>query len=343
MTEYLVVPKDHAGLELDEFLALLYPDFNKGFLRREVRDGRVRVDGELARPSQRLRDGDVVGLEIDEDAVPASPLSAPAVPLTVLHEDDDLLVVDKPPGLASEPERWAKDKGSLVGSLLWLARSLAGSVDVARADVGDCESDLPFRPRLVHRLDKDTSGVVVAAKNLETERRLRGAFEAGTIEKEYLALVEGEHPLEDGAEEVIDLPLGPDGKRGSRQCADPKGKPARTRIQVEERFRGFTWLRCRPLTGRTHQIRVHLSETGFPLVVDPLYGRRVTLLLSEIKSGYRYKRGRPERPLCDRLTLHAARITVPQADGSRLTLEAPLPADLQRVLKQLSKVRPHSR
>jgi 23S rRNA-/tRNA-specific pseudouridylate synthase len=119
------------------------------------------------------------------------------------------------------------------------------------------------------------------------------------------------------------------------------GKPARTTLAVEQRFRGFTLLRCRPRTGRTHQLRVHLAAEGFPLVVDPIYGRRQKLLLSEIKSGYRPKPGRVERPLIDRLTLHAARISFPApADEGRIvTVEAPLPEDFARTLKQLAKVR----
>jgi 23S rRNA pseudouridine955/2504/2580 synthase len=123
----------------------------------------------------------------------------------------------------------------------------------------------------------------------------------------------------------------------------PDGKPSRTRIQVEQRFEGYTLLRCNPLTGRTHQIRVHLSWAGFPLVIDPTYGRRETLKLSEIKRGYKAKRGAEERPLMARLTLHAAAIAWPADDGQLTRVEAPLPADFTRLLRQLSKVRPHRR
>jgi 23S rRNA-/tRNA-specific pseudouridylate synthase len=153
--------------------------------------------------------------------------------------------------------------------------------------------------------------------------------------------VEGEHPLADGEEEEIDLALGPDEKRSGRMVVDPDGKPARTRIAVLQRFRGFTWLACRPLSGRTHQIRVHLAARGFPLAVDPLYGRRDELLLSNVKAGYRAKPGRPERPLIERLTLHAAAIELPSPrDAARtIRVEAPLPKDLSQLLKQLAKVR----
>ena len=117
------------------------------------------------------------------------------------------------------------------------------------------------------------------------------------------------------------------------------GKHAETWIRVEQPFRGFTLLRCRPRTGRTHQIRVHLAQLGFPLAVDPLYGRRTALTLSEIKAGYRPKPGRTEAPLIQRLTLHAHRLAFPTSRGQFVAVEAPLPRDLARVLKQLEKVR----
>ena len=123
------------------------------------------------------------------------------------------------------------------------------------------------------------------------------------------------------------------------------GKEARTRISVEQRFRGFTLLRCEPMTGRTHQIRVHLAAKGFPLAVDPLYGRRRALPLSEIKAGYRAKPGRPESPLIDRLTLHALEIEfpLPSDPGRSVRVQSPVPRDFARTLKQLGKVRPPRR
>jgi 23S rRNA pseudouridine1911/1915/1917 synthase len=329
VSEYVTVEFEQSGIELDELLALLYPALSKGYLRREVQAGHVLVDGEPCKPSRRLREGQVLILDIDEESAPVSPMEARAVELEVLYEDDQVLAVDKPAGLSSEPERWAPHKGSLAGSLLHHAASPERSEE--------------FRPRLVHRLDKDTTGVVLSAKTLEAERHLRRLFEEGGIRKEYLALVEGEHPLADGEEELIDLPLAPDSKRGSRQRVADGGKESRTRVAVEERFRGYTLLRCRPLTGRTHQIRVHLAETGFPLAVDPLYGRREALLLSEIKTNYKRKSGRPERPLLGRLSLHAQRVEFPNTRGGLVAIESPFPADLVRTLKQLAKVRPYSR
>ena len=350
MTEYIVVPPERAGLELDEFLCLLYPEWNKGFVRRQVREGAVLVDGEPAKPSQRLRPQQVLILDVDEDEAPAVPV-APRADLPILYEDEDVLVVDKPADLAVEPERWARDSACVAGALLELfqrraaARRGAASPEAEGPPAGDedgaqdREGALEERPRIVHRLDKGTSGALLVAKDLGAERRLRSAFDEGTIQKEYLALVEGEHPLAEGEALEIELPLGPDERRSGRQVVRRDGKPARTRVRVEQRFRGFTLLRCEPLTGRTHQIRVHLAHEGFPLAVDPQYGRRDGLLLSEIKSGYRPKRGREERPLLGRLSLHAAAVEFPARDGGRRRVEAPLPKDLERALRQLEKVR----
>jgi RluA family pseudouridine synthase len=337
VTETIVVPFERAGLELDEFLCLQFPEFNKGFLRRAVREGLVLLDGMRVQPSQRLRADQVLLVDLDDQEAPPAPV-APEAALPILYEDEDLLVVDKPAGLAVEPERWARGAASLAGALLALARARSPEADGA-AD--GAPAPLELRLRAVHRLDKDTSGALVVAKHLEAERALRGAFEHDRVHKTYWALVEGEHPLPDGEEEEIDLALGPDEKRSGRMVVDPEGKPARTRIAVLQRFRGFTWLACRPLSGRTHQIRVHLAARGFPLAVDPLYGRRDELLLSNVKAGYRAKRGRPERPLIERLTLHAAAIELasPRDEARTIRVEAPLPRDLARLLKQLAKVR----
>jgi 23S rRNA-/tRNA-specific pseudouridylate synthase len=188
---------------------------------------------------------------------------------------------------------------------------------------------------------------VLVAKDIAAERALREAFDAGTVHKTYLALVEGEYPLEDGETEIIDLPIGPDERKSGRMRIDREsGKEARTRVGVEQRFHGYSLLRCEPLTGRTHQIRVHLREVGFPLAVDPVYGRRKSLSLSEFKRDYRKKPGAPESPLIERLTLHARAIEFPEPvppagrAPRAVRVEAPIPKDLARVIKQMGKFRP---
>jgi RluA family pseudouridine synthase len=325
-------------MELDEFLCLSFPLLSKGFLRRQVRDGKILIDGQRTVPSQRLRLSQVILIDFDEDEATPEPPVAPAYEVPVLYEDEHVLAVDKPADLAAEPERWARGNASLSGAVLSLALERA-EIDVE----GPLQPmhGLEFRPRLLHRLDKDTTGVVLVAKTIEAERTLRPAFEDGSIKKSYLALVEGEYPLKDGESEVIDLPIGPDEKKSGRMRIDSvAGKPSRTRVSVEQRFGGYTLMRCEPLTGRTHQIRVHMREVGFPLVVDPVYGRHKSLSLSEFKTDYKKKRGHVETPLINRLTLHAQRITFPRVGtGEPVTVESPIPPDLGRVLKQMTKVR----
>ena len=326
-----VVSDERAGLELDEFLCLQFPGLSKGFLRQEIAAGNVLLDGMDAVPGKRLRPNQVVIATIDWERAPKRPVD-PGVEIPVLHEDDDVLVVDKPHNLAVEPERWMRELGSLAGALLQIVE------EREEADDGG----LSFRPRLVHRIDKDTTGAVVVAKNLEAARALRQAFEAGTIKKSYLALVEGEPYLNDGETMLIEHPIGPVLRKSGRMQVANDGKPSKTRVGIAERFDGYTLLRCEPITGRTHQIRVHLSHDGFPLVVDRFYGRRSEFKLSEFKASYRPKRGLPERPLIDRLTLHAHEVVLPPLGARTEPLEivAPVPRDLERVLKQLRKVRP---
>ena len=339
MSQHIVVSRERRGIELDELLCLLFPLLNKGYLRTQIRAGRVLVDGNPVVPSQRLRTDQVISLDMPEEDAPLRPVGSGVAP-RVLYEDPDVLVIDKPSGLAVEPERWERSGACLSGDLLDLAfeRSDLTPQDPSAPTVG-----LDFRPRLVHRIDKGTSGAVLVAKHIESERRLRSAFEMGRIEKRYLALVEGEYPLADDESESLDAPIAPDRRRSGRMQIAQGGKEACTRVRVERRFRGFTLMACEPLTGRTHQIRVHLAGRGFPLAVDPQYGHRDRLFLSELKRGYRPKPGRPETPLIGRLTLHAARLRFPSPEGEQREVEAPLPKDLQRLEKQLAKVRPPPR
>jgi RluA family pseudouridine synthase len=324
-------------MELDEFLCLMFPLLTKGFVRQLVRDGRVQINAQAVFPNRRVKFGEVLFVEFEEDEVKGTPPVAPAQPLLVLYEDEHVLAVEKPAGIAAEPERWERDAASIAGGLLQLS-----------LDRSEGEEGLGFRARLLHRLDKDTSGVLLAAKSIESERFLRDAFARGdgTIEKTYLAIVEGEYPLGDGEFDTIEFPIGPDSRRSGKMLVDDRGKASRTEVRVRERFSGFSLLECRPLTGRTHQIRVHLSAAGFPLVVDPLYGRRDAFLLSDFKRSYREKKGSVERPLLSRLSLHAEAIEFPCAPEEpkrRERVEAEVPKDMRQVLKQLGKVRPPRR
>ncbi|WP_428937729.1 RluA family pseudouridine synthase [Fontivita pretiosa] len=241
--------------------------------------------------------------------------------LPILYEDADLVAIDKPSGLATIPGR-----GETDSVLQRLSRQL-GLPYVGTDDP---------RLRLVHRLDKETSGVLLLARNLRAQRHLSHQFQNNTATKEYLALVVG-HPS--GDEGQIDAPIGPHPSSPQRMAVRRHGgRPARTLWRVEQRFKHFTLLRVFPKTGKTHQIRVHLGHIGLPLAVDPLYNPQAPpLLLSSIKRDYRIKPGEPERPLIDRLTLHAEKLSVIHSNGTPLALLAPLPRDFRAVLNMLAK------
>lgn len=233
-------------------------------------------------------------------------------PYKLLFRDEHLLVLDKAPGIATIPER-GKDE-----SLKTLSQKEFG------------------RNWTVHRIDKDTSGVVLFALTAEAHQDLSEQFRTRETGKRYLAIVEGE--MQDD-EMVVDIPLATDPGKAGRIRPSANGKEALTRLRAEERFHGYTLIEAIPETGRQHQIRVHCSAVGLPLLVDPLYGKQSEFLLSTIKRKFR-DYGRPERPLIDRLTLHAESLTVRHpATGERVTFSAEIPKDLRAVLTQLRKLR----
>lgn len=234
----------------------------------------------------------------------------------LLHVDDAIVVVDKPARLLTVRGRGPD----------------ASLLDELRASPRFADEE-PLR--VAHRLDCDTSGVVVFARTIEAQRSLSEQFAAGRVEKVYLALVTG-YVAGDGE---VDMPIAPTRTERMRTARPGGGKDSITRYRVLERLPGDTLLECRPTTGRTHQIRVHLAAIGHPLTVDPLYGGGIAVLLSRYKSGYVPSGRKEERPLIDRLTLHAAAISFDHpADGRRICYESPLPKDFAATLKQLRKL-----
>ncbi len=247
--------------------------------------------------------------------------------LSLLFSDDNLVAVSKPAGLATIPGRGETD------SVLERLAAQLGLPHTGQADP---------RVRVVHRLDKDTSGVLLFAKNVEAQRHVSHQFQNNLIGKEYVALVHGRPSEPEGD---IDAPLAPHPTSPKRMTVSKQGRPARTRWRLEETFRNVALLRCFPKTGKTHQIRVHLKHAGMPLAIDPLYNpprpdAKPGLRLSQFKHGYRPTRGEEERPLIDRLTLHAHRLTFTNLNGETVTIEAELPKDLRATLNQLRR---HSR
>lgn len=244
--------------------------------------------------------------------------------LPVLWQDDHLIAIDKPAGLASIPGRGESDS---------VFERLAAQIGLPHT------GDIDRRLRVVHRLDKDTSGVMLFAKDRATQQHLSHQFQNNTVTKEYLALVRG-RPLENAGE--IDAPIAPHPTSRDRMAISKRGRPARTLWKIEDTFREYALLRVMPKTGKTHQIRVHLRSIGLPLAVDLLYnppaaGQPGGVLLSAFKRGYRTTRGEEERPLIARLTLHAERITFVGTDGQTRTIESPLPKDFRAALNMLRK------
>lgn len=233
-------------------------------------------------------------------------------PYTLLYEDDDLVALDKASGIATIPER-GKDE-----SLKIAAQRRFGQLWT------------------VHRIDKETSGVVLFARNAEAHRDLNEQFRTRETEKRYLVVTEGEMPQD---EMQVDIPLATDPGKAGRIRPSASGKDALTILRVRERFQGYTFLEAQPLTGRQHQIRVHCRAVGLPLLVDFLYGAGTAFYLSSIKRKYK-DYGRDERPLIDRLTLHAESLTVRHPrTGERITFTAELPKDLRALLTQLRKLK----
>ncbi len=232
----------------------------------------------------------------------------------VLFADDALVAIDKPPRVLSVPGH---------GRDASLRELLAKRPEFASDHL-----------RIVHRLDKDASGVIVFARNIEAQRSLVAQFEQREVEKRYLALVTG-YVAADG---VVNAALVIDEKRGMTEVTHRRGKPSVTHYGIIERLPGNTLVECRPVTGRMHQIRVHMASIGHPLTVDPKYGGGEALLLSMYKPKYRPgKEG--ERPLISRLTLHAAALTVRHpVSGETMTFQAELPRDFKAALNQLRRV-----
>jgi 23S rRNA pseudouridine955/2504/2580 synthase/23S rRNA pseudouridine1911/1915/1917 synthase len=247
--------------------------------------------------------------------------------LEILRETNDWVAVAKPAGLATIPGRGENDS---------VLERLGRQLNLPSSGQSDP------RVRVVHRLDKDTSGVLLFAKHTAAQRHLSHQFQNNTIEKQYLAIVVGRPQQTEGE---IDAPLG-------RHAADPKrmavvkhgGRPARTLWKLEESFRGYSLVRCFPKTGKTHQLRVHLKHIGLPLAVDPLYnpptpGTPQGLMLSSFKRDYRPNRGQTERPLIARLTLHAHRLSFDDLADPRVEIECELPKDFRATLNQLRRAR----
>ena len=302
------ITESQAGLRLDQALPALFGDFSRSRLQQWVREGRVRVDGAVRRGRDKVLGGEHV--ELDAVLERRDAVAAQDLPLDIVYRDDALLVIDKPAGLVVHPAagNWA---GTLQNALLHLDPALAV---------------LP-RSGIVHRLDKDTSGLLVVARTPAAHKALVDALKARAVKREYRAVVNGVL----AATGVVDAPVGRHPTVRTRMAVIASGKPAVTRFRVLERFRAHSHLQVNLETGRTHQIRVHMAHVGHPLVGDPVYGGRLRLpagctpTLAEALRGFR------------RQALHAHRLGLPHPEtGEWVEWESPLPDDLGRLLDVLA-------
>ncbi|AKU91270.1 RluA family pseudouridine synthase [Vulgatibacter incomptus] len=310
-----LVPPQAGDVRLDRFLAGRHAELSRSRLQALIDEGLVRVNGAAAKASQRLRGGETIEVEIPAER-PAEP-EAQELPLRILHEDDDVIVLDKEPGIVVHPAAGRPD-GTLVNALLFHVR------EMERFDGAE-------RPGIVHRLDRDTSGCLVVAKSEASLESLQAAFRSRTVEKRYLALVHGV-PSADAF--TLDTPYGRHPRVRTKYTGrNPIGPERRavTHVRILERFAGASLLEVDLETGRTHQIRVHLSEAGHPILADREYGgerKEAKLPASSV--------ARRAAAAIGRQALHAHRLAFPHPrSGDRLAFEAPIPADFQAALDVL--------
>ena len=319
----LLVKVKSEGMRLDHYLQIFIQDFSRSELQKAITGGHIRVNGKPSKASYKVRNDDKLFVQLPE---PVHDVIVPEnIPLDVLYEDEWLAVINKPADMVVHPAR-----GNWTGTL-------ANALAFRFADSLSRENGT-FRPGIVHRLDRDTTGVILIAKEDQTHREVASQFENRTVHKEYVALVAGEldrdsdyieaalkhHPHE--REKMV--VAGPD---------DPDGKQACSYYEVMERFRGHTLVKVQPRTGRTHQIRVHLLHAGCPVLADRMYAGRSRLLLSDIVARLPQDR---DRELIARQALHAYRLRFKHPRrGVWVEVEAPLPPDMRAVLVALQEHR----
>lgn len=290
------------GERLDKVLVARLGHVSRSQVQAMIREGHVLVNGHAPKASYRIEGGESIAVTLPAVLEDAGPV-AEAIPLDVLYEDDQVAVVNKPAGMVVHPA-FGHNSGTLVNAALARWPEIAAFSDPARAGI-------------VHRLDKETSGVILIAKTASALASLRAQFKARTVRKRYIALVEGTPETPEG---VIDAPIARDAAQRKRMAARHDGREAVTEFRVVAQYAGYSLLDVFPQTGRTHQIRVHLAFIGHPVAGDTVYGRRKQMI--------RLKRH----------FLHAASITfVRPGSGDTVTVEAPLPVGLVNILEKLPR------
>jgi len=302
---------------IDKYLHGRFSNFSRRLLQKQIAAGAVKVNGKVINKSFKLSPGDKIELALPQ--LPSKEILPEDIPLNIIYEDDDIIVLNKQPNMIVHPAR-GNTHGTLVNALTFYSDKLSSGLG-------------EFRPGIVHRLDKDTTGVMVVTKNDTAQLKIAKQFEHRQIRKSYLAIVHGMPEL---TADRINMPLGVHPKTREKYAIRPEiGKEAITFYEVIEEFRGYSLLRLNPKTGRTHQIRVHLSYIKHPIVGDDMYGGKLVY-------PWQLQDSEPavQEPVIHRCALHAATLEFKHPTTNKLMkFEAPLPEDLQNLLDMLRNCR----
>ncbi len=302
---------------IDKYLHDRFAKFSRAMIQKQIAAGSVKVNGELVKASFKLTPGDIIELTLPK--LPGKEIMPEELPLDIVYEDDDLIILNKQADMVVHPAR-GNTHGTLVNALAHYSNELSSGL-------GD------FRPGVVHRLDRNTTGVMVVTKNDTAQWKVAKQFENRTIKKDYIAIVHGTPDL---TADKISAPLGIHPKIREKYAIRPEtGKESVTFYEVLEEFRGYSLIKCMPKTGRTHQIRVHLSHIKHPIVGDDMYGGKLVY-------PWQLKDAEPvvEEPVIARCALHASTIEFKHPSTNKVVkYEAPLPNDMQHLLEMLRQYR----
>lgn len=301
MNNKIIVTIKHEGMRLDKALSDIVADLSRNYISKLIEDGKVLLNGEVPKSSTKLKINDVISYEIPP--LEELEIEKENIPLNIVYEDDDIAIINKEQGMVVHPAI-GHHKGTLVNALL-------GNIDNLSGINGK------IRPGIVHRLDKDTSGLLAVCKNDKSHAFLASQLKDHTMGRHYYALVKGLIQEDDGK---IDMPIGRSKQNRQKMAVDPRnGKPAITFFHVVKRFCDYTLISCKLLTGRTHQIRVHLSHIGHPVVGDKLYGSKKSQLYNEGQ------------------LLHAYSLDlIHPSSKKKMTFTSPLPSYFQDIIDTLN-------
>ncbi|MFA5423490.1 MAG: RluA family pseudouridine synthase [Phycisphaerae bacterium] len=302
---------------IDKYLHDRFANFSRAMIQKQIAAGSVKVNGQIVKASYKLTPGETIEMTLPE--LPSKEIMPEEMPLEIIHEDDDLIIINKQADLVVHPAR-GNTHGTLVNALTYYSNELSSGLG-------------EFRPGIVHRLDRNTTGVMIITKNDIAQWKVAKQFENRTIKKDYLAIVHGSPDL---TADKISAKLGIHPKMREKYAVRPEtGKDSVTFYEVLEQFRGYSLIKCKPKTGRTHQIRVHLSHIKHPIVGDDMYGGKLVY-------PWQLKDADPavEEPVIARCALHAFSIEFRHPTTEKMIrFEAPLPDDMNHLLDMLRQFR----